>query len=238
MKIKYTFTTDLAYIYTMFKPKNILVYLALSACFITLLGSCAITKAWQKNSQRVGELVPCSARVAKKITENIEPENSPKRIIEVGAGSGALTGKIIKKMNESDHLDLIEIEPLLCDELHKKFGQLKNVAIHCMDFLDWQPDYEYDYVVSTLPFNSFPPELTQKLIDHLVHVSKNGAYLGFVEYKWLSSLKRLGLNKSEIEGYQKNRDIIEGFYQKYRFYEVDVYINFPPIIVYHLKITK
>src|SRR5205823_2510234 len=123
---------------------------------------------------------PLSARVAKKITEPIHRSATPKKIIEVGAGSGALTNKIISKMTEQDHLDLIEIEPILCDVLRDKFGRLKNVAIHCTDFLEWNPPYQYDDIVSTLPFNSFPPKLVQKLINHLIKVAKNNATLAFV----------------------------------------------------------
>lgn len=202
------------------------------------LTSCAIHKAYQKDPARVGEVSPCSARVAKKITEPIIKNHSPKRIIEVGAGAGALTNKILEKMTDQDHLDLIEIEPILCDVLKEKFGNLKNVSIHCTDFLDFKPTTEYDYVVSTLPFNSFSPELVQRLVDHLIKISKNGAYLGFVEFKWLSSFRMMGLPKKEKETFQKTRDIIKNFRTKYGYYSTDVYINFPPLIIYHLKIDK
>lgn len=197
-----------------------------------------MTKAYKKDPKAVGEVVPCSARVGKKITDNIKADHSPKVIVEVGAGDGALTPKILEKMTDLDHLDLVEIEPILCEELTKKFGHLKNVSIHCMDFLQFKPGYQYDYMVSTLPFNSFPPELTQKLIDHLIALAKNGAPLSFVEFKWLSSIRTLGMSKAEKAIHQKNRDIIEGFYKKYQLYDVDVYMNFPPIIVYHVKIVK
>lgn len=200
--------------------------------------SCLIYRARQKNPEQTGELVPCSARVALKITETIDPNKTPKFIMEVGAGSGALTPKIISKMKESDHLDLIEIEPLLCEALREKFGYLKNVSIQCVDFLTWQPNYQYDYVISTLPFNSFPPELVQRAVDQLVLLSKDKAHLGFVEFKWLSSFRMLGMNKLEKETFMKTREIIRNFYLKYKAYDTDVYMNFPPIIVYHLIIDK
>jgi phosphatidylethanolamine/phosphatidyl-N-methylethanolamine N-methyltransferase len=214
-------------------------YLMFSLVLLSLqFTGCAIHKAYQKDAARVGEVAPCSARVAKKITEPIVKNHSPKRIIEVGAGSGALTNKILEKMTDLDHLDLIEIEPLLCDVLREKFGALKNVSIQCMDFLEWKPSAQYDYVVSTLPFNSFSPDLVQRLVDHLIEISKDGAYLGFVEYKWLSSFKLIGLPKKEKATFQKTREIIKNFRNKYGYYATDVYINFPPLIIYHLKIDK
>jgi phosphatidylethanolamine/phosphatidyl-N-methylethanolamine N-methyltransferase len=205
---------------------------------MVLAESCTIYKAYQKNPRRVGEVVPCSSRVAKKLTELIRPEYSPKRILEVGAGSGAMTSKIITKMNENDHLDLVEIEPILCDVLKEKFGHVKNVSIHCTDFLQWHPKDKYDYVISTLPFNSFPHDLVQKLIDHLIDVSKDGANLSFVELKWLSSFRKIAMNKAEKEKFQKTLDTAGNFYKKYALYDTNVYMNFPPIIIYHLKIDK
>lgn len=200
--------------------------------------SCAMYKAHKKDPKAVGEIVPLSARVAKIITQPIRKEDSPKKMMEVGAGSGALTKKIITKMTENDHLDLIEIEPLLCDVLREKFGHLKNVSIQCMDFLNWHPNYQYDYIVSTLPFNSFKHDLVQKLVDHLAELAKPSAYVAFVEFKWLSGFRMLGMNKAEKEEFLKTRSAIEGFYEKHKQYTSNVYLNFPPILIYHLKINK
>jgi phosphatidylethanolamine/phosphatidyl-N-methylethanolamine N-methyltransferase len=220
----------------MFKKHSYFALLCLLILASTL--SCAIHKARQKNAARVGELVPCSVQTAKDITSDIPKNKSPKIIIEVGAGSGAITHSIIKKMNEEDHLDLIEIEPILCEELQENFGQMKNVSIHCMDFLHFKPDYQYDYVVSTLPFNSFPADLVKKLIDHLVEVSKDGAYLGFVEFKFLPSLRTIGMNKDEKKEYKKTREVIKNFVALYGVAENSIFLNFPPILIFHLKIDK
>lgn len=214
------------------------IILLSAALAITQTSGCAIHKARAQDPERVGEVVPCSARVAIKITETIPAAHVPKRIIEVGAGSGALTPKIINKMHASDHLDLIEIEPILCAELKEKFGHLKNVTIQCLDFLLWKPTYQYDYIVSTLPFNSFPPELVKKLIDHLIAVAKDDAKLGFVEFKWLSSFREMGMKKIDKEQFQKTKKLIHDFHNTYKVYDTDVYMNFPPLVVYHLKIDK
>ncbi|HXW52861.1 MAG TPA: hypothetical protein VEL47_02020, partial [Myxococcota bacterium] len=83
--------------------------LANHVCLLTIfvlalpeLTGCAIARAHKKSGSRVGEIVPLSARVAKKISEPIKLNQSPKKILEVGAGSGAMTPKIITKMTEQD----------------------------------------------------------------------------------------------------------------------------------------
>ncbi len=82
-------------------------------------------------------------------------------------------------------------------------------------------------MISTLPFNSFPPELVEKLVNHLIEVSKDKATLAFVEFKWLAPLKKTFLNKEEKEVFKKTRKIIEDFYATYGIYHENVYINFP-----------
>lgn len=215
---------------------NIIHVLSLmSAVFVS---SCVSYQAWSKNPARVGEISPFSARVAKKMVEPIKEGNAPKKILEIGPGGGGISEKIISKLKAGDHLDLVEIEPVFCESLQKQFGHLPNVSVHCVDFLKWQPEYQYDHVISTLPLNSFSPELVQNLIDNMVHVTKNGATLAFVAYKWIRPFRMLMLNKEEKEAYKKNLAIVDKFYADYGLHTTDVYINLPPTIIYHLKITK
>lgn len=213
-------------------------YFLLFLASLYFLSSCAIIKARHKNPTQVGEIVPCSARVAKKVTETIDQDRGPKTILEIGAGSGALTGHIINKMTAKDVLDLIEIEPILCDELKNKFGQIPNVHIHCVDFLQFTSHDRYDYIVSSLPYNSFPPKLTQALIDHMLHLADANAYISFVEIKWFPMIKSWFLNQENKKQYQENREIINNLYNKYHLYSTSVYMNFPPIIVHHLRLKR
>lgn len=217
--------------------KNKLFILPTSFMIFFLLTSvsCTFFKAWQNNPERVGEIAPSSSRVAKKMSETIKTDGDKKYLLEVGAGEGALTEKIIQKLRDIDHLDLIEIEPIFCKELSEKFGAIKNVAIHCLDFLVWQPSYQYDYVVTSLPFNSFPPSLTEQLMKHLLEVTKEHGKLSFYEFKWLPQIRPWFMNEAEIKVQAQNRSVIENFIKTYLVYQTTVYVNFPPVIVYHLE---
>ena len=88
--------------------------------------------AWIKgvfrNPAKVGAIAPCSSYVADELTRYIMHEDrKPLRILEVGAGTGPITKEIIKKMNEDDHLDCIELDAVYCDQLEEKFGEHENV---------------------------------------------------------------------------------------------------------------
>lgn len=210
-------------------------WLLLVLSFSLMCFSCTFLKAWYNNPERVGEVVPSSSRVAKVMSDRIKTHGDKKYLLEVGAGEGALTDKIIQKLRDIDHLDLIEIEPIFCKELSEKFGAIKNITIHCLDFLTWKPSYQYDHVVTSLPFNSFPPSLTEQLMKHLLEVTKENGTISFYEFKWLPQIRHWFMNEADTKIQAQNREHIENFIKNYLVYQTTVYLNFPPVIVYHLE---
>ena len=89
-------------------------------------------------------------------------EDGPLRILEPSAG----TGNLAKPLAETGNLvDCVEYQPELANELRRR--DLYN-AVHCFDFLAWQPDPEnlYDKVVMNPPFDR------ERDIDHVMHALK------------------------------------------------------------------
>lgn len=96
----------------------------------------------------------------------IRPES---RVVEIGPGRGILTGRLLDRAAD---LLALEIDPILCQELKKKFGKNPNFHLIHMDAL------KYDYgtgagpvqVVSNLPYYAATPIL-KRLIDFKKHIS-------------------------------------------------------------------
>ena len=89
-------------------------------------------------------------------------EDGPLRILEPSAG----TGNLAKPLAETGNLvDCVEYQPELANELRRR--DLYN-AVHCFDFLAWQPDPDnlYDKVVMNPPFDR------ERDIDHVMHALK------------------------------------------------------------------
>lgn len=192
----------------------------------------------EKNADTIGAIAESSDQLATVITSIIPDSEDKKYILEVGAGTGIFTEKIIKKLKPHDHLDVVEIMPDLCEVLRKKFQHEILVTIHCIDVLDLKPEFPYSHIISGLPFNSFPAQLIEKISNRYVEFAASNAACSFFEYKWLPSIRPWFMNKEEKDNFKNARDVIENFIRRYEKSHTAVYANIPPATVHFLEINK
>ncbi len=204
----------------------------------------AILKAFMENPSEVGTLAACSSFVGKEISKYIKKhiEDNPKksiRVLEVGAGTGALTEEIMKILREEDHLDAVEISTQFCGVLNEKFKEYKNITVHCASILDWKSSRSYDFIVSTLPFNSFDVPFIIKVLDRYYGFIKPGGVLSYVEYIALAKVQRFCMGKVKKKEHKRRAKIMKNFRAKFGIDSKIVWLNLPlPINVYHLKINQ
>ena len=189
------------------------------------------------NSKKIGAFSPCSRTVAQEVSSCIAHNYGPLSVLEVGAGTGALTGALIKKLNPDDLLDLIEIIPEYCSVLQKQFGQQKNVSIQQCSILDWQPTHSYDFIICSLPFNIFSPKKVKKILTHLQKLIKPGGTFSYVELMWLTHIKKYFLPIKRRARLENTLTIMARFKKDYGIKTVSIYWNITPIYVHHLRLT-
>lgn len=199
---------------------------------------------WEKlrreNPEAIGAIAESSKDLARAIITYIPNlKYSSRRLLEVGAGTGVFTRELVTKLGPNDHLDVVELTEDLCKLLRDEFGSNKSVTIFCGDILKWQPgENNYDYIVSGLPFNSFPAQLVKDITDQFVRLSKPNGQVSFFEYLYLPQIRPLLMSKKEKEEYEATRKVILNFVNKYKTSEKDVMLNIPPAKVYYLDIKK
>ena len=66
-----------------------------------------------KNYRQTGAVAPSSRRLAQSMVEHLDDHAGPRRILEVGSGTGAFTRHILGGMRDGDRLDAVEISELL-----------------------------------------------------------------------------------------------------------------------------
>ncbi|NJM41233.1 MAG: methyltransferase domain-containing protein [Anaerolineae bacterium] len=124
--------------------------------------------AFRNKMSTVGALLPTSTYAAQAMASECARHPGPKRVLEIGAGTGAITSQIVKHIGPDDALVCVELEPDLAEYLQRRFEtepEFERVRgrtqINQMSVLDLPVDENsepFDYIISALPFNSLPPE--------------------------------------------------------------------------------
>ena len=184
-------------------------------------------KYFFKDLKQVGAIAPSSKFLAKDLVAKLKQHTSdsncpPLNILEIGAGTGPLTKQITKHLRSEDNLDIVEI--------HKKFYQIvkqkyqrSNIHIHNRDILNFQPDQQYDFIFSSLPYENMPEEISQQIWKKKLQLCCPDAYISYFKYLKFRNFK------SDFE-----EKVVERFGQNKKL----VFLNLPPAKIYTLEISQ
>jgi len=195
----------------------------------------------RRNFTQTGALLPSSRALARAITSHIAPGDSPRRILEAGAGTGVFTTEIVRRMGPFDYLDVYEINTVFADHLEETLrenpilrGAAGRIVIHRRDVLDLPADAIYDRIVSGLPLNNFDPECVRTILESfLVHLAPGGI-LSYFEYVLVRSLKQLVSVGAERARLRKVGEITSEYVSRFQVHSDAVLLNLPPAVARHL----
>ncbi|MBX7146486.1 MAG: methyltransferase [Alphaproteobacteria bacterium] len=112
-------------------------------------------KSWLRSPLQIGAIFPSSRDLAKAIVEQI-PDEDDGLIIELGAGTGAITQALLDSGIDPQRLIIIERDDNFFLYLKKKFPELLIIngsAEHLEELLDFK-NHRVQAIVSSLPFMS------------------------------------------------------------------------------------
>lgn len=188
-----------------------------------------------KQPGQVGSVVPSSKKLAREMTCMVPPYTGVgRRILEVGAGTGAFTEHIIEKLEPHDHLDVVEYDPVLVGQLLARFDHHPQVHIWGMSVLDFIPEEPYDAIISGLPFKSFDYELVKNIIEHYKNIIIPGGTMSYFTYPYLSDVRKPFLDPEKKENLEKIEKLL-GQVHAHQVRVKTVLRNVPPARVHHIK---
>jgi len=192
-------------------------------------------------TSQVGAFTFTSGAVARAVAERIgRRDGRPLRVLEVGAGTGALTRAVLERLEPEDSFDIYEINAefvrYLRSELEGRPGP--RVAIHEADATTAIAEgARFDAVVSSLPLLNMPPEVVRRIFDLYARVLAPGGTLSYYDY-WLKSL-RPSVTPSRAERARMRQvlavtDEVLADDTRWRHETRVVPWNVPPALVHHL----
>ena len=129
---------------------------------------------WQefrRTFHSTGAVLPSGRRLCQALAKFAAGNGQPRRLLEVGPGTGVVTDAIIARMGPTDTLDLVELndrfvaalrERLAHDEAWRRLAE--RVRIHHVPVEQHAPDEPYHAIVSGLPLNNFPADVVRSIL--------------------------------------------------------------------------
>src|SRR5205809_995714 len=70
-----------------------------------------------------GSILPSSRALGRAMTRPMRQASSPRRILEVGPGTGAITAEIVRQLRPGDQFDIVEINADFVAFLGQRFAE-------------------------------------------------------------------------------------------------------------------
>jgi len=212
----------------------------------TLRDQAAFFRQFRQRFETTGAIAPSSRFLAKAMTRYLrQRESDSVRVLEIGPGTGAVTGNIVKHLREGDVFDLVELNEAFVDILEQRFlddrvwRAVSGVAnTHRVALQEFQAEQPYDFVISGLPLNNFPADLVESLADSYFRLLKPGGVLSYFEYMYVSPIRKVVTRGEEKARISRIDEIMQGHCNRFRIKRDNIWINVPPAWVQHLRLER
>ena len=94
----------------------------------------------------------------------------------------------------------------------------------------------YDYIISGLPLNNFPPQLVREILRAFKRLLKPGGMLSYFEYAFIRQMKTPFCRRSERRRLSQVGRIVGKYIKEFQVRQQHVPLNVPPALVHHLRI--
>ena len=204
-------------------------------------------KQYIRHPARVGAVAPSSRTLAAAVCGPLRRHAGPAHILEVGAGTGAITKYLGTILGPEDRLDINEISHEFADILERDVLSSREFApalregrvrVLRMPVQQIPADQKYDFVISGLPLTAFSLKDVQDVISVIQRVLKPGGVFSYYEY--------IGARKASIvfspSEKRDHRRQVSGFLteniRRHQYDKQVVLRNIPPAHARHLRFAS
>lgn len=161
--------------------------------------------------------IPCFDSFYEKTTEFLAALNlNPKRILDLGAGTGLLDAFYIKYFPNAKY-HLVDVADKMLEVAKKRFDSLENI---CFEVNDYAQNYRYkdfDMVISALSIHHLEDETKQTLFERIYeNLLKGGVFVNYDQFcyddkdlsekadsYWCKKIESSSLSEEEIKKWKE-----------------------------------
>ncbi len=197
-----------------------------------------------RNPNVVGAIGPSSRSLAAALAEPLRKAPRPVSILEVGAGTGAITRYLGTVLTPEDEFDICEIENSFADILEHdvltrpEFAPLMaggRVQLLRMPVQMLPAEKKYDFIISGLPLTVFELRDVEDVFAVIRRCLKPGGVFSYFEYLGMRRTSRaLALGRRRERLRAVNAFLTQNL-RDHRFARKSVFLNFPPATAHYLR---
>ncbi|MCH8148427.1 MAG: methyltransferase domain-containing protein [Planctomycetes bacterium] len=211
---------------------------------VSLQNRLRFLKEYVSDPSTVGALAPSSGALASALCEPFRRFQKPARVLEVGAGTGAVTRHLGALLREKDELDICEIQPRFADILRRDVlslpefaegGRSGRVRLLVQPVQEIAHENHYDFIISGLPLTSFDLQLVEEVFDSFRRCLKRTGVLSYFEYVAMRRTSRtfsVGQSRKRVRSVSR---YLTARIRDHQFARRTVLRNFPPAYARYLK---
>lgn len=200
-------------------------------------------REFRQTFHTTGALLPSGAALGRALASQVVPATTPRKILEAGPGTGAVTGHILQRLGPHDRLVLVEINDRFAQMLRNRLAHdaewadyADRVEVRNVPLEQLEAEEKYDLIISGLPLNNFSCELVEEIFSQLHRVAAEGAMLSFFEYVGIRKAKSLCTSRTERTRLAGIDKIFAREFGRWETGRDFVALNFPPAWVHHLQL--
>jgi phospholipid N-methyltransferase len=200
-------------------------------------------REYLRNFHATGAILPSGRYLAAALSRFVRKHSAaPRKILEVGPGTGAVTRRIVHGMGCADRLDLVELNGTFVAQLEHRFRAepaFQAVAprarvLHC-PVEDLPGQESYDVIVSGLPLNNFSAAEVERILSVLCGRLAAGGMLSFFEYIAIRPARALVSGRSERARLRGVGRALRAVLDRHEVRRDAVWLNVPPAWVHHVQ---
>lgn len=192
-----------------------------------------------RDVSRVGAVCASSDALARAVTQPLAGRpSSPVRVLEVGAGTGAITAHVVRALGPMDRLDVCEPVARFADVLHRRFDAVPggpHVVVHQCPASQVHGPGPWDFVLSSIPVMNMQPEDAIRTLDGLLTWTRPGGAFAFWHYSWWRAWSFFSLDKEERARRSAVAAAVRGFLASQCVSSTFVPLNLPPAVVHLIR---
>ena len=200
-------------------------------------------REFRENFQTTGAVLPSGRALARSLARYIAQPGPPRRVLEVGPGTGAVTAEIVRVLRPEDRFDLVELNQRFVARLNDRFTHEPAFqCVYAQSQVLHQPveslpvGEPYDLIISGLPLNNFSVELVEQILATLRRLLCSGGTLSFFEYMAIRHAKGIMWPAADRARLRGITQALNNMLVPHEVRRDWVWLNVPPAWVHHVRI--